>query len=69
MQRYLDKVILSQDRRTAAVVMSDKTFTLWHSEGKVVDLVKEIVFDRRAEAAEETTAKIDLQLSFDLDAA
>jgi hypothetical protein len=64
----LDKIVLSQDRREALIVTDDKTWTLWHSEGKVMELVNEMIIEpmeRRARMEEDTQVIeiIDVQLS------
>lgn len=65
----LDKIVLSSDRKTATVITDDKTFTLYHSEGKVIDLVNELIIEpiERRERAEETTEVIEIQLTLNLE--
>ena len=63
----LDKIVLSQDRKTATVILSDKTFTIY-SDVDVIALTHEILFadQERRERAEEVTEVIEIQLSFDI---
>ena len=65
----LDKVIISQDRRNATITFTDhRSFDVYHSGGKVVELVTELMFipERRKQSATEDTEVIEMQLSFDL---
>lgn len=64
----IDKIVLSKDKRSALVVFDNKSFNLYHSEGKVMDLVEEMFLNpiRRIESSEETTQVTEdyEQLSF-----
>jgi len=73
----LDKIVLSKDRKNARVYFDTHSVGFYHSEGKVEELIFEIVFApgiRLQERIEENklrlissledTQEIDLQLSF-----
>ena len=64
----LDKIVVSQDRKSATVITDEKTYTLYHSDGQVVALVNEFVLEPMARSArmdEDTQIiEIDNQLSF-----
>lgn len=64
----LDKIVLSEDRKSATVHYDTHSFHFYHSGGKVMDLVTEIVFWDRpiSEIVCEKTEKIEIQLSFDM---
>jgi hypothetical protein len=59
----LDKIVLSKDRKTAVVVFDNKSFTLYHSVGKVMDLIEEIIIQpaELQERCDEITAVINLE--------
>lgn len=73
----LDKIVLSADRKSARVYFDTHSVGFYHSDGKVVELIWEIVFEpsirleayhkekeARYLASLEDTQVIDLQLSF-----
>lgn len=63
----LDKIVLSSDRKTATIICTEKTFTIY-SDVDVMSLVDELLFKVEAtrQRSEEDTDVIDLQLSFDI---
>lgn len=73
----LDKIIVSSDRKTGRVYYQTHSVGFYHSEGKVLELIQEIVIqpilflERRYECAEEITEVIvqDAQLSLFKDVA
>ena len=68
----LDKIIVSVDRKTALIVFDTHSVTFTHSEGKVIELVNEILLepsiklDDRYRSAEEITLVIELDLQLSL---
>lgn len=73
----LDKIVLSQDRKEARVYFDTHSVGFYHSEGQVMLLVWEIVFEpsirlenlakereARFLASLENTVEIEIQLSF-----
>lgn len=73
----LEKIILSQDRKSARVYFETHSVGFYHSDGLVMELINEIVIqpslklEERYRIAEEITVviEVDLQLSLFKDAA
>jgi hypothetical protein len=66
----LDKIVISKDRKEGRVYFNTHSVGFYHSKGKVVELIYEIVLEpsirleERYRIAEEKTVEIDLQLNF-----
>ncbi len=71
----LDKIILSQDRRSATIHFDTHSFSFYHSEQEVMMIVCEMILEPMNSLREkelialEDTIEIDLQLSLFEDAA
>ena len=63
----IDRIIISSDRRSATVVTDTKSYNLYHSEGRVMDLVYDFVLRPviLSEESDVVTEVIDTQLEFD----
>lgn len=66
----LYRIALSQDKKSGRVYFDTHSVGFYHSEGRVWELIYEIVLEpsirleERHRIAEEKTVEIDLQLSF-----
>lgn len=73
----LEKIVLSQDRKSARVYFEAHSVGFYHSDGLVMELINEIVIqpslklEERYRIADEITVviEVDLQLSLFKDAA
>jgi hypothetical protein len=60
----LDKIVLNRDRTEATIHYDTHSISFYHSEGLVVDLLADVLFEpsARIERSYEETMEIDIQL-------
>jgi hypothetical protein len=60
------RIVVSRDRCSASVITDSKTYHIYHSDGKVIELVTEMVLEpiNLQERSEEITEVLELQLTF-----
>lgn len=58
----IDRIVLSRDGKRATIVFDDRCFNLYHSDGRVMELVDEMVLNpiRIMLAEDEVTQEINI---------